>query len=212
MISSIKNSFYILFLRILLKFGTDEGNKSVVFLIESDLYRCTGTRDINKLYKYILSDPGFQFIFFLRFASVRPTSAFRKRIHAFSYYFHKKYFFEYGFQVPIQTTIGKGFQFLHFGNIVFNPSAVIGENCTVAQGVLIGQSNRGVPKIGNCVWIGANAVLVGCITIGNNVLIAPGSYVNINVPENSLVMGNPCVILSKTPSIINGYIVNKVNI
>jgi serine O-acetyltransferase len=212
MISSIKNSLYVLFLRILLKFGTDEGNKSVVSLVETDLYRCIGSRDINKLYNYILIDPGFKFIFFLRFASVRPTSAFKKRIHAFSYYFHNKYFFKYGFQVPIQTTIGKGFQFLHFGNIVFNPLAVIGENCTVAQGVLIGQSNRGVPVIGNFVWIGANAILVGRITIGNNVLIAPGSYVNIDVPENSLVMGNPCVIISKSPSIIDGYIVNKVNI
>jgi serine O-acetyltransferase len=59
------------------------------------------------------------------------------------------------------TNIGKGFQFLHFGNVVFNPSAIIGENCTITQGVLIGQSNRGVPEIGDCVWIGANAILVG---------------------------------------------------
>lgn len=93
---------------------------------------------------------------------------------------------------------------------MFNPDCTIGRNCTVAQGVLIGQNNHGVPKIGNQVWIGANAIVVGKITIGNNVVIAPGAYVNTDVPDNSLVIGNPCKILSKTPSIINGYIVNQV--
>lgn len=211
MISRIKNIFYVSLLRFLLKYGIDTGNKHILGLIKSDLYRETNSNDIRVLFKSILNSPNLQFLFFFRLASTAPKSFFRKKIHAFSYSFHKKYFFKYGFQIPIQTTIGKGFQFLHFGNIVFNPAAIIGKNCTIAQGVLIGQSNRGVPNIGNCVWIGANAILVGDITIGNNVLIAPGSYVNIDVPENSLVMGNPCVIFPKTSSIIDGYIVNKVN-
>ncbi len=212
MISSIKNSFYILFLRTLLKYGVDKANVHVIDLIKSDLFRETNSVNMDMLFKSILGSPSLQFLFFFRFASARPESFFRKKIHAVSYNFHKKYFFRYGFQIPIQTTIGKGFQLLHFGNIVFNSAAIIGENCTIAQGVLIGQSNRGVPIIGDCVWIGANAILVGGITIGNNVLIAPGSYVNIDIPENSLVMGNPCSVSSKKSSIIDGYIVNKVNI
>lgn len=211
MISSIKNSFYILFLRILLKFGLDEGNKSVVFLIESDLYRCIGSRDINKLYKYILSDPGFQFIFFLRFASVRPTSVYRKRIHAFAYFFHKKYFFKYGFQVPIQTTIGKGFQILHFGHFIVNPLTKFGNNCTIFPGVTIGQDKKGlVPTIGNEVWIGTNSIIVGGVHIGNNVLIAPGSFVNFDVPDNCLVIGNPGKFIVKSEKIVDGYINNRI--
>ncbi len=207
----VKNIFYVSLLRFLLKYGVDDGNKHIVDLIKSDLYRETKSTNMDVLFSSILSIPSLQFLFFFRLASARPNSFFRKRIHTVSFSFHKKYFFKYGFQVPIKTTIGKGFQFLHFGNVVFNPSAVIGVNCTIAQGVLIGQSNRGVPNVGNYVWIGANAILVGDITIGNNVLIAPGSFVNIDVPENSLVMGNPCVIFPKTSSIIDGYIVNKVN-
>ena len=56
---------------------------------------------------------------------------------------------------------------------------------------------KGVPTIGNKVWIGANSIVVGGIIIGDNVLIAPGAFVNFNVPSNSLVIGNPGIIKSK---------------
>lgn len=71
----------------------------------------------------------------------------------------------------------------------------------IAQGVTIGQTNRGhlkgVPVIGNKVWIGTNAVIVGEIHVGNNVLIAPNSYVNIDIPDNAIVLGNPARIIQK---------------
>jgi serine O-acetyltransferase len=133
-------------------------------------------------------------------------------VHALSYLCHKKYFYKYGYQIPISTKIGRGFQLLHFGNIVFNPATIIGNNCTVAQGVLIGQNKRGTPIIGNSAWIGANAILVGDIKIGNNVLIAPGAFINKDVPDDCLVIGNPSNVFIKTSDIINGYIVNRVNI
>lgn len=64
--------------------------------------------------------------------------------------------------------------------------------------VTIGQANRGklkgAPTIGDQVWIGTGAVVVGNITIGSNVLIAPNSFVNMDVPDYSLVIGNPAVI------------------
>lgn len=48
--------------------------------------------------------------------------------------------------------------------------------------------------IGNNVFIGINAVIVGNIHIGSDVLIAPNSYVNIDVPDHSIVIGNPAAI------------------
>ena len=64
--------------------------------------------------------------------------------------------------------------------------------------MVIGQTNRGkhkgVPIIGNEVWIGINAAIVGGITIGDDVLIAPNSFVNVYVPSHSVVFGNPCII------------------
>ncbi|MGL6039532.1 MAG: serine acetyltransferase, partial [Soonwooa sp.] len=59
------------------------------------------------------------------------------------------------------------------------------------------------------VWIGPNAVIVGGITIGNNVLIAPNAYVNMDVPANSVVIGNPAQITPNNMA-TEGYINNKV--
>lgn len=69
--------------------------------------------------------------------------------------------------------------------------------------------NQGFPVIGDEVWIGTNAVIVGGITIGNNVLIAPNAYVNFDIPENSVVMGNPGKIY-ESENATEGYINNKV--
>jgi len=52
-------------------------------------------------------------------------------------------------------------------------------------------------------------VIVGNIKIGDNVLIAPNSYVNCNVPPNSIVMGNPCII-KKCDTATKDYINNLV--
>lgn len=99
------------------------------------------------------------------------------------------------------------------GGIVFNPNVVIGNNVDILNGVLIGQMDRGVKKgtpiIGNKVFIGSNATIVGKIEIGDDVVIAPGSYVNFDVPSHSIVIGNPGRIIAKEDAtldqIINAY-------
>ena len=65
----------------------------------------------------------------------------------------------------------------------------------------------GAPVIGDFVWMGTNSVIVGGIKIGNDVLIAPGSFVNFDVPDNSLVIGNPGKIVPKDQPTKN-YITN----
>ena len=49
-------------------------------------------------------------------------------------------------------------------------------------------------ELGNNVYVGINAVVVGNIKIGNDVLIAPNSYVNFDVPDHSIVIGNPAAV------------------
>lgn len=106
---------------------------------------------------------------------------------------------KYQIQIPYKTKIGLGFYIGHLGRIIINPNVIIGKNCNISTGVVIGQENRGIrkgcPTIGNEVWIGANAVIVGKINIGDNVLIAPNSYVNFDVPNDSIVIGNPAKII-----------------
>ena len=101
----------------------------------------------------------------------------------------------------------------HIGGITINPEVVIGNNCNIYNGVTIGVEKRGkregTPIIGNRVWIGANSVVVGNVSIGDNVLIAPGAFVNFDVPENSIVLGNPGKIIRNIHA-TDKYIINTV--
>lgn len=111
---------------------------------------------------------------------------------------HRIFCFLYKVEIAWNTKIGPGLYIGHPYCITINPKAVIGKNCNIHRGVLIGQENRGrrkgTPVIGDCVWIGINSTLVGKITIGDDVLIAPNSYVNCDIPSHSVVFGNPCII------------------
>jgi serine O-acetyltransferase len=165
--------------------------------IKADLFRheaLTGTKGFLKG----LMVPGFRYMYVIRKLSGAKKGSIK---WIFFTLLKRRYQFKYGFQIEPSTQIGRGFYIGHFGTIVINPKSKIGINCNIAPGVTIGQTNRGrlrgVPTIGDRVWIGANAVIVGGITIGSNVLIAPNAYVNTDVPSNSLVMGNPAKIIPK---------------
>ena len=125
----------------------------------------------------------------------------------------KRYRDRYGLEIPYTTEIGAGLYLGHPFNITINGKAKIGCNCNIHKGVVIGQENRGrrkgAPSIGDMVWIGVNAAVVGKITIGDDVLIAPNSYVNCDVPSHSVVYGNPCVICPRQNA-TEGYINNMI--
>ena len=111
------------------------------------------------------------------------------------------------------TSIGEGLYIGHTGRVIINPMVKIGRNCNIATGVTIGAEQQGLragaPTIGSEVWIGTNAVIVGKINIGNDVMIAPNAFVNFDVPDHSIVMGNPAKIIYKLNA-TEGYINNKV--
>lgn len=88
--------------------------------------------------------------------------------------------------------------------MVISQAAQFGANVNIAQGVTVGRIFKGMragaPVIGDRVWIGANAVVVGGITVGNDSLIGPGAFVNFDVPEKATVLGNPGKVVSYTGS------------
>ncbi len=100
-----------------------------------------------------------------------------------------------GISIPYSAQIGEKFYIGHFGGIIINSNALIGNNCNISQGVTIGISGRGegrgVPRIGNNVYIGVNAVIAGAIDIGDNVLIGANSLVIESVVPYSTVLGVP---------------------
>ena len=120
---------------------------------------------------------------------------------------------KFGFQINYSTQIGRGLYLGHMGSIVVNWQAVLGDNVNLAQGVTIGQVNGGskdgVPHIGNHVWIGANATIAGGITIGDDVMIAPNTFVNFDVPSHSLVIMEKAKTISRENATAH-YVENRV--
>lgn len=73
----------------------------------------------------------------------------------------------------------------------------IGERFSVYQNVTVGYGKDGKPTIGDDVSIYSGAVVFGGIKIGNHVRIAANTVVRTNIPDHSLVYGNPAVIVSQ---------------
>ena len=182
--------------------------KELENIIMSDLNRYEGVKSKKKILVNFIKNPGFRYTFYLR-----KSQFYKKNWFIRNYYKHilKKMRYKYGFEIPHELSLGKGFYIGHFGGITINGNTIIGDNVNISKGITIGQSNRGYkkgcPTIGDKVWIGSNAVIVGKISIGSNVLIAPNSYVNFNVPDNSVVIGNPAKIKNKEDATLN-YINN----
>jgi serine O-acetyltransferase len=119
----------------------------------------------------------------------------------------------FNIEISPKCQIGKGLYLGHPGGITVNPAAVLGEYVCLHKGTTIGVENRGgnkgTPTIGNCVWIGINAIVIGNITIGDDVLISPNTVVNIDIPSHSVVYGNPCVVRHRDYA-TEGYISKKI--
>jgi len=99
------------------------------------------------------------------------------------------------------ATIGKNLFIDHGSGVVIGETAVIGDNCTIYHGVTLGGTGKDKgkrhPTIGNNVFIGCGAKILGNITIGNNVKIGANSVVLNNIPDNSTVVGIPAKIVKK---------------
>lgn len=90
--------------------------------------------------------------------------------------------------------IGGGFRIQH-GHSTWVMAEEIGDNFHVNQNVTIGVEKSGKPKIGHNVRVFTGAVVVGRITIGDNVTIAPNSFVNFDVPAGKKVFPARSVIV-----------------
>lgn len=178
--------------------------------IQKDFYRESGQYLSHFHILKKCFSPNLHYIYWFRNAQKYSKSSLIGKLYRLIL---RHYQVKYGFQIYAETQIGEGLYLGHWGHLVINPKAIIGKNCNIAQGVTIAQSNRGksqgVPIIGNEVWIGPNAVIVGNINIGNNVLIAPNAYVTTDVPDNSIVIGNPAIITPNSKATEN-YINYKV--
>lgn len=106
--------------------------------------------------------------------------------------------FKLGFVIPPNVFAG-GVRINHYGNIVINPGAQIGEWCDIHQGVNIGTGmDGGVPILGDNVWIGPGAKIYGGIRVADGCAIGANAVVNKSFPEeHCTIAGVPAKIVSK---------------
>ena len=110
----------------------------------------------------------------------------------------KRFSLKTGIGIYENMNIPAGLIIGHAGTIVINGNATFLGNIMLTHGVTIGRDVRGKrkgsPTIGRNVCIRCNSTVVGKITIGDDVLIAPNTFVNFDVPSHSVVVGNPATI------------------
>ena len=143
--------------------------------------------------------PGFQALAVYRFGVWKDGIAAKPLRIPFTIVYRLAYVFVrnfYGIELPLTTRIGRRFVVGHQHGIIIHNNAVIGDDCVVRQGVTIGAGvpTRGVwvghipaPKLGKRVEIGANATLIGAISVGDGVRIGPNAVVMTNVPAGAIV-------------------------
>ena len=106
-----------------------------------------------------------------------------------------------GIMLYENMNIPKGLIIGHPGPVIINGEATFDGNLFLTHGVTIGRDIRGkragAPHFGKNVCIRCNSTVVGGINIGDDVLIAPNTFVNFDVPSHSVVIGNPATIHHK---------------
>jgi serine O-acetyltransferase len=148
------------------------------------------------------SRPGFRALAVYRFGvwrmSIKPA-ALRMPM---SFLHHRLFRFvrnRYGIELPHTATIGRRLTIEHQHGIVVHGSVVIGDDCTIRQGVTLGNKTKerpyDAPKLGHRVNVGAGAVVLGAVTIGDDAQIGANAVVVKDVPAGATAVGVPARVI-----------------
>ena len=165
---------------------------SIVATLYEDAFRRTGSKRPFTALNALRVDPTLKFVTSFRIVKKYGKGSLLGFVAYLAYKYYRK---NYGLQIPLEVRLGRALLMPHFGGIVINSKARIGDNCTILHGVTIGNvttgKRAGAPIIESRVYLGPDAVVVGGIVVGRGSVIAPGAFVNFDVPAGSLVIGNP---------------------
>jgi serine O-acetyltransferase len=106
-----------------------------------------------------------------------------------------------GISLPEGTTIGRRLRIEHFGGIIVHSATVIGDDCLLRQNVTLGNRSEArpmdAPVLGNRVQVGAGAVILGGVHIGDDAVIGANAVVLIDVPAGGVAVGNPAQLVQR---------------
>jgi len=132
--------------------------------------------------------PNFACVFWYRVNRYWPN----RRLNA-------KRIYWFGNDISQWADIGAGLRLIHMSDIVIGRRVKIGKNCSIANGVTLGEKNIGgrMPRVGDNVYLGTGAKILGDIEIGDNSIIGALTFCDKSVPKYSVAYGNPMVIKRK---------------
>ena len=104
-----------------------------------------------------------------------------------------------GIEISADSCIGPGFYIGHSGGIVIN--GTLGANCSIAQGVTIGAKgagrSNGYPTLGDRVYLGAGAMVIGAVQVGDDVTCGANTVIVHDIPAGARVVSAPVRILPR---------------
>lgn len=172
--------------------------------LHTDAYRITGSVSTPMMIRQLFGGETYSYVFWMRICNFLSSTRSPVRVaRPLARLALRRLRYRMGINLPHATRIGPGLLIGHAGGIVVNAAAVIGSNCNISHGVTIGStkgSRAGVPVIGDNVYIGPGAVLIGNIEIHDGAAIGANSVVTSDVPAGCTVAGNPARIVSTNGS------------
>ncbi|KRA84444.1 serine acetyltransferase [Altererythrobacter sp. Root672] len=175
--------------------------------LTADLHRYHAGRF--HFWRHFLFTPGYKYTFWMRLSGYLKTG----RITRLTLYPIAKFIllhcrYKYGIAIPEYTEIDPGLFINRFGGIYMHGHTKIGHDVTLSAMTMIGQTNRGkragTPTIGNRVFMGVGAKVIGKVTVGDDSAIGVSALVTRDVPPNSVVAGIPAKVISEEGS--EGYV------
>ncbi len=171
-------------------------------IVRQDLERCvrvnqSGSRSL-AAYLRELFNPGTQAILTHRFgvwSNAMRFAPLRYLLRVVHFLVQYVVGWRVGIYIPVTADIGPGIAIHTWGGGVFLPSCKIGRDLTIVGGGVL--FDYDTLEIGEGVAIGAGTKSTGRIRIGNRVTTAPNSVVIEDVPDDSLVFGNPGRVVRK---------------
>ncbi len=178
-------------------------------LMASDLWRYNARLGAREFWLQLIVTPGFRYTVLLRLYGWARTQRWCScGVRQLLVVLLHHYSIRYGIDISRDVSIGSGLYIGHFGGIFVNQQVVIGNNCNLSHGVTLGQVNRGpragCPTIGNNVYIGPGAKVIGRITVGDDAAIGANAVVVNDVAPHTTVVGIPARPVSDIGS--DGYV------
>lgn len=185
--------------------GCAKSWSEVKSLLSEDLYRYAGSTSVSQAVKHYLFTPGFKYTCWMRTTGrLRRGSISKLTLFPLAKLILLHLRYKFGIAIPENTVIGGGLFINRFGGIYIHNDAVIGRNCNITPGVLLGQVNRGskagAPILGDRVFLASGAKVIGKVTIGDDAAIGVNALVTTDVPPMGVMAAPQATMISQRGS------------